>query len=101
MSAIIVLILRVLLALALYFFVGWAIFTIWRELRAIRGRYVLFDLNSTGGTFVNGQRITQFTLRPGDVISLAGVTIIYGEETTDVTAANGNTSILPSQPNKP
>ncbi len=34
MSAIIVLILRVLLALALYFFVGWAIFTIWRELRA-------------------------------------------------------------------
>ena len=34
MSAIIVLILRVLLALALYFFVGWAILTIWRELRA-------------------------------------------------------------------
>ena len=34
MSAIIVLILRVLLALALYFFVGWAILTIWRELRS-------------------------------------------------------------------
>src|SRR5512143_4149757 len=34
MSAIIVLILRVFLALALYFFLGWAFFTVWRELRA-------------------------------------------------------------------
>ncbi len=50
------------------------------QLRAIRGQYVLFDLNSTGGTFVNGGRITQYTLKPGDVISLAGVPIIYGEE---------------------
>ncbi len=71
------------------------------QLRAIRGRFVLFDLNSTGGTFVNGQRITQFTLRPGDVISLAGVTIIYGEEATDVTAGDGNTSVLPTQPPRP
>jgi len=68
------------------------------QLRAVRGRYVLFDLNSTGGTFVNGQRIAQFTLRPGDVISLAGVTIIYGEETSDMPAIDGNTSSLPSQP---
>ncbi len=34
MSAIIVFILRVLLALALYGFLGWALFTLWRELRA-------------------------------------------------------------------
>jgi len=34
MSAILVLILRLLLALTLYFFFGWALFTIWRELRA-------------------------------------------------------------------
>ena len=40
------------------------------QVRAIRGRYVLFDLNSTGGTFVNGQRTTQSVLYPGDVISL-------------------------------
>jgi pSer/pThr/pTyr-binding forkhead associated (FHA) protein len=70
------------------------------QLRAIRGRYVLFDLNSTGGTYVNGQRISQFTLRPGDVISLAGVTIIYGEESSDASAADGNTSVLPSQPQR-
>ena len=34
MSAIIVFVLRVLLALALYAFLGWGLFTIWRELRA-------------------------------------------------------------------
>jgi len=34
MSAVIVLILRVILALALFSFLGWALYTIWRELRA-------------------------------------------------------------------
>ncbi|HEX7395100.1 MAG TPA: FHA domain-containing protein [Anaerolineaceae bacterium] len=34
MSAILVLVLRMLLVLALYAFLGWALFTIWRELRA-------------------------------------------------------------------
>jgi hypothetical protein len=52
------------------------------QVRGVRGRYVLFDLNSTGGTFVNGQRITQHSLKPGDVISLAGYTMIYGEDST-------------------
>ena len=50
------------------------------QLRAIKGRYVIFDLNSTGGTFVNGQRIEQTVLYPGDVISLAGVTIVFGQD---------------------
>ncbi len=51
------------------------------QLRAINGRYVLFDLNSTGGTFVNGQRTSQTVLYPGDVISLAGVALIFGQDT--------------------
>ena len=50
------------------------------QLRAIKGRYVLFDLNSTGGTFVNGQRANQTVLYPGDVISLAGVSLIFGQD---------------------
>ncbi len=50
------------------------------QLRAIKGRYVLFDLNSTGGTFVNGQRTSQTVLYPGDVISLAGVALIFGQD---------------------
>ena len=50
------------------------------QIRAIKGRFVLFDLNSSGGTFVNGQRATQSVLYPGDVISLAGVSLIFGQD---------------------
>ena len=50
------------------------------QLRAIKGRFVLFDLNSTGGSFVNGQRTSQTVLYPGDVISLAGVALIFGQD---------------------
>jgi len=50
------------------------------QLRSIKGRFVLFDLNSTGGTFVNGQRTSQTVLYPGDVISLAGVALIFGQD---------------------
>jgi hypothetical protein len=50
------------------------------QLRAIRGRYVIFDLNSTGGTYVNEHRIHQCALHPGDVISLAGVPIVFGQD---------------------
>ncbi len=50
------------------------------QIRAIRGQYVLFDLNSTGGTLVNGRRVNQCILKPGDVISLSGVPLIYGED---------------------
>jgi hypothetical protein len=50
------------------------------QLRAIKGRYVIFDLDSTGGTFVNGQRVVQSILFPGDVISLAGLPLVYGQD---------------------
>jgi hypothetical protein len=50
------------------------------QIRKVRGKYVLFDLGATGGTFVNGHRVKEYTLKPGDVISLGGVTIIYGED---------------------
>jgi pSer/pThr/pTyr-binding forkhead associated (FHA) protein len=50
------------------------------QLRVTKGRFALFDLNSTGGTFINGQRTNQSILYPGDVISLAGVTLIFGQD---------------------
>jgi hypothetical protein len=50
------------------------------QVRITKGRYIIFDLNSTGGTFVNGKRINQSVLFPGDVISLAGVTLIFGQD---------------------
>lgn len=50
------------------------------QLRVTKGNYVLFDLNSTGGTYINGQRTIQSVLHPGDVISLAGVTLIFSQD---------------------
>lgn len=50
------------------------------QIREINGNFVVFDLNSTGGTYVNGDRINQSILYPGDVISLAGVTLIFGQD---------------------
>lgn len=57
------------------------------QLRAVHGKYILFDLNSTGGTYVNGLRIYQQNLQAGDVISFAGVAIVYGEDNSTVEAA--------------
>ncbi|MFN2234301.1 MAG: FHA domain-containing protein [Anaerolineales bacterium] len=52
------------------------------QIRVLNGRFEIFDLDSTGGTFINQKRIKQSLLRSGDVISLAGVNLIYGQETS-------------------
>lgn len=68
------------------------------QLRAIKGRFVLFDLNSTGGTFVNGQRTSQTVLYPGDVISLAGVALIFGQDNPPPRPELGETGPLEREP---
>ncbi|MEX1248115.1 MAG: FhaA domain-containing protein [Anaerolineales bacterium] len=50
------------------------------QLRAISGQYHLFDLGSTGGSKVNNVDVKTAVLLAGDVISLAGVPIIYGQD---------------------
>ena len=50
------------------------------QIRARDGRFVVFDLGSTGGTLVNGNKVHQHVLRPGDVITIAGVSMVYGED---------------------
>jgi hypothetical protein len=50
------------------------------QIRMVDGRFVVFDLGSTGGTLVNGQRVQQRVLFRGDVLSLAGVELIFGQE---------------------
>ncbi len=49
------------------------------QLRQRYGRYILQDLGSTGGTTVNGFPVQEIVLRPGDLISLSGVDLIYAE----------------------
>ena len=43
-------------------------------------KFLYMDMNSTGGTKLNGYPIQQCTLEAGDILSLGGVEIIYGEE---------------------
>jgi pSer/pThr/pTyr-binding forkhead associated (FHA) protein len=50
------------------------------QIRLVDGSFSIFDLGSTGGTFVNGQRVYSMILNPGDVISLAGFPIIFNRE---------------------
>jgi hypothetical protein len=68
------------------------------QLRCIQGRYVIFDLDSTGGTFVNGVAVSSQVLKPGDVILLAGLPLVYGVE-VEVNA--GYTQKLPAEPPPP
>lgn len=52
------------------------------QLRAINHRYVIFDVGSSGGLILNGKRITQATLEPGDVIRIGESNLIYIQDTT-------------------
>lgn len=50
------------------------------EIRLQGVRYMLRDLNSTAGTRVNGQLVTEHLLQPGDIIGISGITLIYNED---------------------
>jgi pSer/pThr/pTyr-binding forkhead associated (FHA) protein len=41
------------------------------------GKYILFDKNSTSGTFVNGKKIEKCMLNSGDLISFANINIMF------------------------
>jgi len=43
-------------------------------------KFLAVDMNTSGGTRLNGYAIKQCTLEAGDVLSLGGFEIIYGEE---------------------
>ncbi len=66
------------------------------------GRFVLYDLGGRGRTSVNGQTVIESVLHPGDVISLSGVKLIYGEEHVEpdkeqkpVDDTGGHTLLMP------
>ncbi|MCL5428825.1 MAG: FHA domain-containing protein [Chloroflexi bacterium] len=54
------------------------------QLRAISGHYHFFDLGSTGGSRINNTEVKTAVLSAGDVISLAGVPLIYGQDAAQV-----------------
>lgn len=50
------------------------------EIKPWDGDFVVKDLNSSNGTFVNGTRVEATVLKPGDVIRMGGVDFHYGKE---------------------
>jgi pSer/pThr/pTyr-binding forkhead associated (FHA) protein len=48
------------------------------QIRNIKGRYLVMDLESTVGTSVNGKKVSQAFLKEGDVISVGGTPLIFG-----------------------
>jgi pSer/pThr/pTyr-binding forkhead associated (FHA) protein len=50
------------------------------QIKLVNDRFVIFDMNSTGGTFVNGRPTSQSVLYPGDAVSFAGVVFIFSQE---------------------
>jgi hypothetical protein len=69
------------------------------QLRRRYGRYVLYDLGSSGGTQINGYPVAECVLHSGDVISFAGVQVIYGEDppTPVPLPKGGDTVLLPQE----
>jgi hypothetical protein len=47
------------------------------EIRLRLGRYTLYDLQSTNGTYVNGRRVAEKVLDDGDKISVGGLEITF------------------------
>ena len=51
------------------------------QIRIMEQQYIILDLNSTGGTMVNGKRVNRSVLYSGDTISLAGVEVKFVQDT--------------------
>ena len=62
------------------------------QIRLRFGVHTLFDVNSRGGTHINGEPAKQHALRAGDVIQIGGTQIIYMVDAAP--QANGGTAPL-------
>ncbi|NLN69789.1 MAG: DUF3662 domain-containing protein [Chloroflexi bacterium] len=61
------------------------------QLRVIKNHYVVFDVGSMGGLFLNNRRVSQATLHAGDVLRIGAVNLIYNQEPT----STFQTSVFP------
>ena len=69
------------------------------RLEVTDGRHAVRDLNSTNGTFVNGERVTNHVLKDGDIIHLAHVEFCFrhASATTDVEIDEAVTQVEATQ----
>ena len=55
-------------------------------------KYVLYDKESTSGTFVNGRKIDQCVLNSGDLISLANILVMFVNNDSKITGKTMGTT---------
>lgn len=60
------------------------------QIRWRHGKFVLYDLGGRRRTAVNGRSVRECVLKPGDVIALSNVLIIYGEGDSHTSSHSGN-----------
>ncbi len=65
------------------------------QLRVEGGKYILFDLGSTAGTYVNNKQVKMTALKPGDVIRIGKTILVYNQDVF------GNTETKASILNEP
>lgn len=60
-------------------------------------RYVVEDLQSTNGTFVNGMRVSRQALQPGDVVMVGQHQLVLDDAAEESAAADGAEPAVPNQ----
>jgi pSer/pThr/pTyr-binding forkhead associated (FHA) protein len=59
------------------------------------GKYILYDKNSTSGTYVNGKKIERCILNSGDLVSFANINIMFVNNNEQIAVkATGTTKSL-------
>ena len=59
------------------------------------GKYILYDKESTGGTYVNGRKIERCILNSGDLLSFANINIMFVNNNSQIAVkAMGTTKSL-------
>src|SRR3989475_11010196 len=59
---------------------------------------VVRDLNSTNGTYINGEKITETVLKPGQVLRLGQIEMRLETDSTSSSVAPSTTPSTPSTP---
>jgi pSer/pThr/pTyr-binding forkhead associated (FHA) protein len=69
------------------------------EIAYEEGKFILYDKNSTSGTFVNGKKIEKCFLNSGDLISFANINIMFVNNNAKIQVkSTGTTQSLRTPP---
>lgn len=60
------------------------------EIRLVEDKFRLFDLDSTGGTFLNNKKVGESVLYSGDIILLANVPVMFVHDKKGASSTSEN-----------